>query len=266
MNLKGKTAVITGASGGIGYALSIAMLATDDTTNVIAIGRNESTLKQIEAMAPERVTIHVCDLAIDRERQGLISALSDIQQIDFLVHCAAVIHPLKQLADISENEWRFAHQVNVETPLFLTTALLPKMQNGRVMFLTSDSELQPVVGAGTYCVHKNALHMLWQCLKAEYQGVESNIKNKHSSKNIAFGLIAPGNVDTAMQQAIRETTHETLPLAPLLEQAYKQGQLLKPNYVAQFLRWLLCDVDPEQYSQKIWNIYSELSHQKWIKS
>jgi NAD(P)-dependent dehydrogenase (short-subunit alcohol dehydrogenase family) len=260
-----KTAIITGASGGIGSALSRTLLSYDAGLNLVAIGRNEAKLKQLEEQFPERVQILVCDLASDGNEEQLNEALLTLEQVDFLIHCAAIIHPLKQLADISREEWGIAQRINVEMPLFLTTSLLPKLKGGRVMFLTSDSELQPVVGASSYCMHKSALHMMWQCLKAEYQGIEHNKENKYSSMNVKFGLIAPGNVDTEMQAAIRNTDKAILPFAPLLAQAYQQGQLLKPDYVAQFLRWLLYNIDAEQYGQKVWNIYSELSHQAWLK-
>ncbi|TDF36578.1 SDR family NAD(P)-dependent oxidoreductase [Alteromonadaceae bacterium M269] len=261
-----KVAVVTGASGGIGRALSIELLGKNHDMQVVAIGRNQAKLDEVVNAFPNRVTAIACDLTSTKEREALLTSLKALSQIDFLIHCAAMIHPLKQLSDISEDEWQVAQTLNIDVPLFMTTALLPKMKNGRVMFLTSDSELQPVVGAGPYCINKSALHMMWQCLKAEYQGTQNNIKNRYSSKSIHFGLVAPGNVDTSMQQAIRETDKAILPLAPLLEQAYRQGQLLKPEYVAQFLRWLLCEVDSEQYSQKIWNIYAELSHQNWLKA
>ena len=68
-----------------------------------------------------------------------------------------------------------------------------------------------------------------------------------------------------MQEVIRHTDKAILPFAPILAQAYQQGQLLKPSYVAEFLRWLLYDVDAALFSQKIWNIYAELSHQAWLK-
>jgi NADP-dependent 3-hydroxy acid dehydrogenase YdfG len=233
--------------------------------SLIAISRNEDRLKQIQTEYPERVEVVVCDLTLDEEQDRLLQRLGTIKKIDFLIHCAAMIQPLKHLDRITMAEWHLAQKVNIETPLFLTTSVMPKLKDARVMFLTSDSELQPVVGAGSYCIHKSAIHMMWQCLKAEFQGVESNRENKHSSNNTVFGLIAPGNVDTAMQAAIRHTDKTILPLAPLLAQAYQQGQLLKPEYVAQFLRWLLYSLDAHQYSQKIWNIYSELSHQAWIK-
>jgi NAD(P)-dependent dehydrogenase (short-subunit alcohol dehydrogenase family) len=261
-----KTAVITGATGGIGRALCVELLMCDGSLKLFVVGRDEETLKQIQAQFPERVEIIVCDLANDKQSDELLDALQSLEQIDFLIHCAAIIHPLKQLAEVGISEWRMAQKVNVEIPLFLTTSLMPKLKHGRVMFLTSDSELQAVVGAGSYCMSKSTIHMLWQCLKAEYQGVEKNKENKYSSTNIAFGLIAPGNVDTKMQTAIRETDESVLPFAPLLAQAYKQGQLLKPDYVAQFLRWLLYDIDANQYSQKVWNIYAELSHQSWLKN
>ncbi|MEO0369426.1 MAG: SDR family NAD(P)-dependent oxidoreductase [Pseudomonadota bacterium] len=260
-----KTAVITGATGGIGQALCFELLSHDASLSLVAIGRDEAKLKHIQAQFPDRIEIIVCDLSSDHHYQELQLNLQALTQIDFLIHCAAVIHPLKQLADITADEWRLAQKLNVEVPLFLTTSLLPKLRNGRVMFLTSDSELQAVIGAGSYCMSKSTIHMMWQCLKAEYQSVESNKENKYSSINTVFGLIAPGNVDTAMQTAIRQTDKAVLPLAPLLDQAYQQGQLLKPNYVAQFLRWLLYDVDASRYSEKIWNIYPELSHQAWLR-
>lgn len=260
-----KTAVITGATGGIGYALCIELLNHDPSLQLVAVGRDETKLKQLKAHFPERVKVFVADLADDNHYQGLLNKLQTLEQIDFLIHSAAVIHPLKRLVDVNADEWRLAQTLNVEIPLFLTTSLMPKLSHGRVMFLTSDSELQAVVGAGSYCMSKSSIHMMWQCLKAEHQSVESNKENRYSSINTAFGLIAPGNVDTAMQLAIRSTEEAVLPLAPLLAQAYKQGQLLKPAYVAQFLRWLLYDVDAARYSEKIWNIYAELSHQAWLK-
>lgn len=245
-------ALITGASSGIGLQLAQHLLKNKTNIQVIAVGRQLAPLQDLKDTFKERLSIIQADISTEAGRDSLLKVIADVSLVNFVIHCAAIVTPLKPLAEISYEQWQLTQQTNLDAPLFLTLKLLDKFSQSRVMFITSDVELQAVVGAGSYCISKMALHMAWACLKAEIPAHKAT-----------FSLVAPGNVDTPMQAQIRQTDPTHLPMAPMLNEYYLQGKLLDPKYVAQFLTWLLLDVKSNDYVGKIWNIYTEIASNRW---
>lgn len=247
-----KKLFITGASSGIGLSLCKHILRLYPQIDIIANCRSVTPLTLLAQRFPNRVQIIQADITSESGRENVFSALKLCETIDYIVHSAAVITPLSRLTDITTKQWQTTQKTNLEAPLFLTLGMMDKLENSRVMFLTADSELQPVMGAASYCMSKMGLHMAWACLKAEVP-----------IDKAAFALVAPGNVDTPMQAKIRNADPEQLPMAPVLKQFYEQGKLLNADFVAQFLSWLLTEIDAHPYQQKTWNIYAELENPHW---
>jgi NAD(P)-dependent dehydrogenase (short-subunit alcohol dehydrogenase family) len=247
-----KVALITGASSGIGLHLAQHLLTQHSAMRVIAVGRQMTKLENLARMHAGRMILVNTDISTEVGRAKLLTEIAGIDKIDLVVHSAAIVTPLKQLTEISYADWQGAQQTNLDAPLFLTLKLLDKLSQSRVMFLTSDVELRPVVGAASYCISKMALHMAWACLQAEIPAYKA-----------VFGLVAPGNVDTPMQAQIRQADPNQLPIAPVMKTLYEQGKFLSADYVADFLTWLLLKVEPDQYADKIWDIYEEISADRW---
>ena len=101
-----------------------------------------------------------------------------------------------------------------------------------------------------YCTSKATLLMLGQILK-----------NELAKQGIWFGNVIPGNVDTPMQAEIRAIDPEIMPMVEQWRQYKATGALFEPEFVAQFLEWLLLEVHDAQLGEKEWNIRdSEWQH------
>lgn len=142
LKLGGKTAVVTGATGGIG--LEIARTLSREGAMVIIPGRSKERLDaavaSIRASDGTTVTGLLADPATDAGASALIAA---IPQIDILVNNLGIYAP-KDVHDISDTEWREIFEVNVMSGVRLSRAYMPGMLErnwGRVIFISSESGL-----------------------------------------------------------------------------------------------------------------------------
>jgi NAD(P)-dependent dehydrogenase (short-subunit alcohol dehydrogenase family) len=145
--------------------------------------------------------------------------------------------------------------INVEEPLFLTQALLPELvENSRVVHISSGAAHQGIPGWGLYCTSKAALFMLGQLLKDEL-----------AQRNIWFGSVRPGIVDTPMQEEIRALKPESFPMVEQFRQYKATGALVTSELVAQYLEWLLLEVSGPQLGEREWDIRDTEWQSAWQK-
>ena len=167
----GQTAVVTGASSGIGAA--IAMRLAKEGAKLHLIGRNAEALRlvaqQARAAAPAVVTYRV-DFERDEDLERLKADLArDCKDgVDVLVHSAGVIStgPLgtAPLADFDRQ-----HRVNVRAPYALTQSLLSllRKQQGAIVFVNSSVGLTTRANISQYSATKHALKAIADALRAE---------------------------------------------------------------------------------------------------
>jgi NAD(P)-dependent dehydrogenase (short-subunit alcohol dehydrogenase family) len=234
--MSGATAIVTGASAGIGRALASALSAKG--VQVLAVARRSAALH--EAFADDaNVTPVVGDVGSVAGREAVRAALEATKRpLDFLVHNAGTVKPLASLASVSLDDWRNAMAVNVEGPLFLTQACLPLMPSGsRVLHVSSGSAHAFIPGWGAYCVSKSAL-----------LGLKNGFKQEVTpSKGVLFASIIPGIVDTEMQAAIREADEMEVPLAPMFKQLHAAGKLNTPAAAAAWISDVLTEMSDVDY-------------------
>ncbi len=242
--------IVTGGGSGIGQALAIELAKRDK--QVVIAGRRQEALLETKSQNDTRIDMLVCDLSQPQGRATLVEYVSQYQRVDALVNNAATIAPIAPLKDVELEAWQQAQAINVEAPLFLTQALLTPLAGGRVLNISSGAAHQGFQSWASYCVSKSALFMLYQCFKLE-------------ESDIAFGSVMPGITDTSMQQALRES--EVLPEGDrqFFASLFQSDKLISPKVVAQFLAWLLLDIDAQRFSEKEWDIYDSTSHGEWLK-
>ena len=80
------------------------------------------------------------------------------------------------------------------------------------------------------------------------------LKDELAKQGVWFGTVIPGQVDTAMQAEIRAIDPEIMPMVEQWREYKTTDSLFKPEFVAQFLEWLLLEVHGAQLGEREWNI------------
>ena len=174
------TALITGASGGIGSAIADAL---SPTYTLLLAGRPSARL---DAVA-ERLGATTWPLDLT-DQDGMEAAAEVLSELDVLVHNAGVAYPGRVAESVPEH-WRASFEVNVTGPVGLTLALLPALRaaRGQVVFINSGAGLTVSPGLASYSASKFALRAFADSLRAD-------------EPRLRVTSIHPGRVDTEMQQ------------------------------------------------------------------
>ncbi len=211
--LHGRIALVTGASSGIGRAISIALARAG--AHLCAVGRNYPALEETVSAARHysEATIFQIDLTVESELRPLIQHLKDAGRLDILIHCAGVIHPNRmEHARIEDLDLQYA--TNVRAPYVLTQRVLDLLgvAGGQVVFINSSAGLtakRPEIGQ--YAATKHALKALADSLREEV-----------NPKGIRVLTLYLGRTATPMQQTLFQQEGRE----------YSPGALLQPEDVA----------------------------------
>jgi NAD(P)-dependent dehydrogenase (short-subunit alcohol dehydrogenase family) len=182
------TAIITGASRGLGLALARALAGPARRLVVDARGAAELERAARELGRRGDVVALTGDVADPAHRRALVAAAGD--RIDLLVNNASVLGPSPQpgLADYPLEELQRVMRVNVLAPLALIQLALPRMAPGAaIVNVTSDAAVEPYPGWGGYGSAKAALEQLGAVLAAEHPALR-------------ILTVDPGDMRTRMQQ------------------------------------------------------------------
>lgn len=174
------TAMITGASTGIGEAIAEALAPTH---TLLLAGRPSARLDAVAARLG--ATTWPMDLT---DIDEIDSATEVLTELDVLVHNAGVAYP-GRVAESTPEQWRATFEVNVVGAVALTLALLPALRaaHGDVVFINSGSGLTPSPGLASYSASKFALRAFADALRAD-------------EPQLRVTSIHPGRVDTDMQR------------------------------------------------------------------
>lgn len=172
------TALITGASGGIGSAIATALAPTH---TLILAGRPSPRL---DAVAEQLgATTWPVDLTVPEA-----IATGFVDELDVLVHNAGVSMP-GPVADTTVEQWRATFEVNVFGAVALTLALLPALRRSgaRVVFINSGAGRRVSPGMASYSASKFALRAFADSLR-------------NDEPTLRVTTVYPGRTDTAMQR------------------------------------------------------------------
>ncbi len=163
------TAIVTGASAGLGRAVAGALAARGWTLVVDA--RRPGPLREATAALGTRVTAIAGDVADPAHRAALAAAAVEHGGLDLLVNNASTLgpSPLPPLAEYPIDALADVYRVNVLAPLALTQLVLPLLTaaGGTVINISSDAAVEPYEGWGGYGSSKAALDQLTAILGAE---------------------------------------------------------------------------------------------------
>jgi len=216
--LAGKVAIVTGASRGIGRAISVA-LAQEGATIVLAarsIQQLQITAEQVTKAGGAAHIIHV-ELTEEKSIRNLVQVTGEkLGRLDILVNNAGVTHsaPLEQT---STEDWDRCVSVNARAPFILCREALPLLKKSPAAYIINIASVVGVKGyplQSAYTASKHALRGMAMSLAEELRG-----------SNIRVHVLCPGGADTDMVGRVRPDI--------------AKDELIKPQEIAELVLYLV---------------------------
>jgi NAD(P)-dependent dehydrogenase (short-subunit alcohol dehydrogenase family) len=182
------TAIVTGASRGLGLALARALAARGWRLAIDARGADALEAAREELAGMTEVVAVAGNVADERHRRSLVDAAGD--EIDVVVNNASALgpSPLSAVAELPPEALEDVLGVNLVAPMRLLQLALPRMrEGGRIVNLTSDAAVEAYEGWGGYGASKAALDQLSRVLAAE-------------RPDLRVYAVDPGDMRTRMHQ------------------------------------------------------------------
>jgi 3-oxoacyl-[acyl-carrier protein] reductase len=192
-DLDGRTALVTGASGGIGDAIARQLHAQGAT--VVVAGRRREALEALAGALGERVRVAVAELAAAGAAEQLIAAADAEGGLDVLINNAGLTRDNLALR-MNDQDWQTVLDVNLSAGFRLIRGALRGMMRrrwGRIVNITSVVALTGNPGQTNYAAAKAGMIGLTKSLAAEV-----------ASRGITVNCVAPGLIETPMTEALSE--------------------------------------------------------------
>ncbi len=197
-DLAGKTALVTGASGGIGAAIATALHAQGAT--VTLSGTRREALEALAATLGSRVHVVTADLSDRASVESLVPAAeAAMGSLDILVNNAGLTRDGLFLR-MKDDDWDKVIAVNLTAGFILSRSALRgmmKRRHGRIIGITSIVGVTGNPGQGNYAASKAGMIGMSKSLAAEV-----------ASRNITVNCIAPGFIETAMTSELNDKQKE----------------------------------------------------------
>jgi 3-oxoacyl-[acyl-carrier protein] reductase len=228
-SLKGKVALLTGASGTVGRAIAVS-LATAGADLVLNYLSNEAGVKETEALAKKlgsQTLLVRGDVTVAETAQKAVDeTLERFDKLDILVNNAGRTAD-NLLIRMTEEEWDKAIDVNLRSTFLFTRAALRPMLRARYGRIITISSIDGLVG--------NAGQSNYSAAKAGQIGFTRSLAREVASRGITVNAIAPGIVKTAMTEVLNEQQwNQILQRIPM-------GRDGKPEEIAPLVNFLASD-------------------------
>lgn len=200
-DLTGKTALVTGATGGIGGAIARALHAQG--AHVILSGTREAALESLSTELGERTSAVTANLSDSASVDGLIAAAEAAsgKDLDILIANAGITRDGLMLR-MKDEDWEQVIKVNLESYFRLSRAALRGMMKrrwGRIIGITS------VVG-----VTGNPGQANYAASKAGMIGFSKALAQEVASRNVTVNTVAPGFIASPMTDELNEAQREAI--------------------------------------------------------
>lgn len=231
--LKGKTALVTASTDGIGFAIA-RRLAQDGAKVWISSRKEDNVIKAIDELRGEGLDVDgmVCHIGEAKHRQALIEAVMDTdKKMDILVSNAAVNPYFGPILMTPEKSWDKIFEINVKNTFQLIQECVPHLEEqerSSITCISSIAGFQPMPMLGAYSVSKTALLGLCKVLSQELAPL-----------NIRVNCVCPGVVKTKFAGAILDMEEE---LAP----QFAMGRFAEPREISGIVSFL-ADEDRASY-------------------
>lgn len=199
MQLHEARVVLTGASGGIGLAISAALCEAG--AQVLAVARHQQALLPLLGRYPQNLSFVTADLTLPTERRRVLRAAEGIGGINLLINAAGVNH-FAMLEQLDDSDIDTMLAVNVDAPICLTKLLLPLLKqadNAMVVNVGSTYGSIGYPGYASYCATKFALRGFSEALRRELADTRVNVL-----------YVAPRATRTSMNSAAAQALNDAL--------------------------------------------------------
>ena len=198
--LSGRTALVTGASGGIGSA--IAKSLSEAGAKVVLSGTREGVLNEVAATLAGESAVLTCNLSDPEAVDGLAARAEEvIGPLDILVANAGITRD-KLLMQMKDDDWNDVINVNLGSYYRLTKSVvrgMMKRRHGRIIGITSVVGVTGNPGQTNYCASK-----------AGMIGFTKSLAQEVASRGITANTIAPGFIESPMTDVLPEAQKTSL--------------------------------------------------------
>ena len=190
--LKGKTAIVTGATAGIGY--KTAELLAEHGVNLVITGRREERLEEIKKELESSFGISVIAAAFDvRDADACRSFVDSLSvTIDVLVNNAGLAKGTDPVYDAEFDDWNTMIDTNVKGLLYLSRLISPQMKErntGHIINVGSTAGHESYAGGVVYTATKHAVKAITESTKKDLHGTD-----------VRVSMVSPGLVDTEFSE------------------------------------------------------------------
>ena len=244
MSLKGRIALVTGASRGIGRAIALA-LATDGADIAVNYRREmedaDRTVADIKVLGRKAVAYQASVDVVDEDAQMLDRIKAELGSVSILVNNAGIASRGNTVADTDPGEMARVIGVHAMAPFYLSKLVLPQMRGqkrGDIIMISSVATLGFAARGAPYNMGKAALEALAFTLAKEER-----------PNNIRVNVVAPPLTDTDMGQRLAKARgvqqiHDLDAQAPF-------GHVCAPEDIANVVRYLVSDQNSYVSGEKI---------------
>ena len=221
-----KTALITGATSGIGRATARAF--AKNNIRVIICGRREDRLAELQDELSQRTDVHTLLFDV-RDKKSVAESIDslppDFRQIDILVNNAGNAHGLDPIENGSLEDWDDMIDINVKGLLYVSKAVIPGMvdrRSGHIINIGSTAAKEVYPNGNVYCASKHAVDAINQGMRLDL-----------NQYGIRVGAIHPGMVETEFSEVRFKGDSERA------ANVYKGFHPLKPEDVADIIHFVV---------------------------
>ena len=224
--MKHKTALITGATSGIGKAT--ARYFAEAGIRCVLCGRRKERLKALKEAIGPYTDVHTLEFDV-RDRKAVFEAIDslpkDFREIDILINNAGNAHGLDAIQDGSLDDWEAMLDINVKGLLHVSKVVLSQMierRSGHIINIGSTAGKEVYPKGNVYCASKHAVDALNQGMRLDLNGL-----------GIRVGAVNPGLVETEFSEVRFKGDTERA------SKVYEGFQPLRPEDIAEIIHFVV---------------------------
>ncbi len=229
-DLSGKTAIVTGGSSGMGYAIALDLAKHGANIVIADVVSNGQIIEEVKKIGRQILYVETNVRSPKEIDEVTKRTMNEFERIDILINCAGILSRSK-IIEMAEQDWDQIMDINLKGVFLCSRSVAPhmiKQKAGKIVNMGSASSRGPMLnmpqGGADYCISKSGVHALTRQLAWELAPYGINVNT-----------VAPGPVETPMHkghiEVVREKYGDRIPL----------GKLGKPEDIAYVVTFLVTD-------------------------